>query len=609
MGIPGLTRFVDCYFAGWEQKRINGRLIIDGNNLMHCLYNMDWSNGGQYPEYRERVGVFFTALRVKGVDPLVVFDGIDHKEQKTDTSMKRRQERLGRIQIKIGSHYSRQLQCYHGILPTLCSSVIKMALKEFGVCFCVADGEGDETIAQLANHYCCPVLSEDSDFFVFRLKGGYIPYNRFHWESNPINAEIYFLDVFAKEMKFQDVALCYAIPAIFGNDFLPPCNLKSMNSIYHCIFGDISNNFKAVCKCLSGFPSLDLFIESPLGSCLKEKCLDSLELYSIPRSQSSLELLQSTVLKSHDGKKFPKWLIDLFRHGYVPSAAMKAAVLKKVLFDVVPDNFQKQSSLVCSRSIRQHVYALLNCECVTEYIRHSMNIQGDRVTSVPLSPPLTLDFVECTSTLERRDVCFNTLHCNENIMSNFMPQYSDWQLVVAATMFWVKHTNVPMYITKGLLLCFVICHDLYRSLKEIRHNCTAPVQFRRSKQWLDTLHAFAEWQSTYHSAITLNAVLMLPLKVISLASLYDGQIAMFLASSQNIDEISSTFNIDRKLYQLLKEVVITELAPKSSPKTEEVNPVQPKKTATKKCMPPQSKFAHTNRFALLQLDSDSEEEN
>ena len=481
--------------------------------------------------------------------------------------MKRRQERLKHIQIKIGSHYSRQLQCYHDILPALCPSVIKMALKEFGVCFCVADGEGDETIAQLANHYCCPVLSEDSDFLVFRLKGGYIPYNRFHWESNPITAEIYFLDVFAKQMKFQDVALCYAIPAIFGNDFLPPCNLKSMSSIYHCRSEGMPNNFKAICKCLSGFPSLDLYIESPLGACLKKRCLDSLELYSIPRSQSSHELFQSTVLKYHDGKDFPRWLIDLFRHGYVPSIAMNAAVLKKVIFAMVPDNFQKQSSLVCSRSIRQCVYALFNCECVTEYIRHGMSIQGDRVPSVPLYPQLTLDFVERTSTLDKRYVCFNTLHCDEKIMINFKAQYSDWQLVAAATLFWAKHTSVPMYIAKGLLLCFVICHGLYSSLKEIRRNCIVPVHFRQSKMWLDTLHAFAEWQSTYHSAITLNAVLMLPLKVISPASLYDGQIAMFLASSRNIDQISSTFNIDRKLYQLLKEVVI-ELLPKSSPKTE-----------------------------------------
>ena len=609
MGIQGLSTFVKEYFVGWERKQLCGRVVIDGNNLIHTLHTMDWSNGGQYPEYRKEVRAFFKALQTKGIEPIVILDGVDYEERKTAVMMRRRREGIQYIQSRISNHPTRPLQCCGRIIPGLCSREFIMALSDLGVSFFVADGEGDETIARVANHYSCPVVSNDSDFYIFRLKGGYIPYDRFFWESTPITGEVYYLEAFAKQFKFQDVALCYAIPAIVGNDFLPPCSHWYMNSIVP----DGENRFKAICQYLSEFHSLEFYIRSRLGGPTQEsRCLQSQAQYSIPKSQSCEDLAKSTVLKHHDGSDFPQWLIHHFRYGWVPSFVMEAAVLHKVLFPVVPDNFLKSSSITSSQTIREALYALLRCECVTEYIRDGLDVVGYAVPSLSLQEgdkPPTLSSITSLSPHRRQKILLNILQCDRCIKDRFRGKYRDWRLVAAATMFWAKHTNISTHIAKALLLCFLICSGLKRRLTEIRQKCRIPIDFRRSQKWLDTLHAFAQWQSTYHDAVALNAVLMEPLRVSSLAALYDGHIAMSLASLSNIDLASTRYDIDATLYEILKEAVLSSLVPPDPGPSHKAEGATAKKSQIKKPQVPPSQesvFAHANRFALLQLDSDTE---
>ena len=70
-----------------------------------------------------------------------------------------------------------------------------------GDCLFVADGDADIDIASLAIHRGCPVLSNDSDFYIFPLQYGYIPYSKFYWSdprNDKIYADIYFYDLFCR---------------------------------------------------------------------------------------------------------------------------------------------------------------------------------------------------------------------------------------------------------------------------------------------------------------------------------------------------------------------------------------------------------------------------
>ena len=44
MGIPKLTSFIKDYFAYWEERRVRGKLVVDGNNVLHSLHGgCEWS--------------------------------------------------------------------------------------------------------------------------------------------------------------------------------------------------------------------------------------------------------------------------------------------------------------------------------------------------------------------------------------------------------------------------------------------------------------------------------------------------------------------------------------------------------------------------------------
>ena len=82
------------------------------------------------------------------------------------------------------------------------------------------DGESDPAIALLANEYNCPVLSEDSDYYIFDLNVGYIPLSSLKITSKPIQCSIYVRNDLCREYGVNS-DLCLAIPAILGNDFIP----------------------------------------------------------------------------------------------------------------------------------------------------------------------------------------------------------------------------------------------------------------------------------------------------------------------------------------------------------------------------------------------------
>ena len=62
MGIPNLTSFVNNFFTGWKEEKLEKYLIIDGCSLCYYLYTFDWINGGQYTDYYRAIAEFFGAF-------------------------------------------------------------------------------------------------------------------------------------------------------------------------------------------------------------------------------------------------------------------------------------------------------------------------------------------------------------------------------------------------------------------------------------------------------------------------------------------------------------------------------------------------------------------
>ena len=122
----------------------------------------------------------------------------------------------------------------------------------------------------------------------------------------------------------------------------------------------------------------------------------------------------------------------------------------------------------------------------------------------------------------------------------------------------MKTTSAPQSVVKALLLCFMICSGFSdEKLRSLHRRCIMPVAFRKSQKWLDVLHLFVKWQVIYHTAWTLNALLMEPMCVFSPAFLYDGQIAMYLASTASVGHLVN--DIDTKLYHQLEYIVLVQI--------------------------------------------------
>ena len=567
MGISRLTSFVDNNFTGWQRQEIREHLIIDGFSMCYNLYSFDWSHGGQYPEYRDKLTDFFISLNRSGITPIVVMDGIDFKEEKTETILKRRNEVIKIIHKHTANTQKRNIEAVvDGVLPSLAIDVFMKLMIELNVTFIVADGEGDTVIYELANAYCCPVLSQDSDFFIYNLRGGYIPFNRFHWEASPINAEVYHYQAFCEQFKFQDETLRLIIPAIAGNDFIHA--VDSPNFLGH-IGREIEMDTKGlhrligVIRYISLYKSLDDFMShiksfSGLDSTEKERlysnCLESQKTYNSDKVTSLEEINANTELLAFNSESIPEWMIKQFRSGNLSNRIMESLVVGKCLLDIFVDNTAMSSCVLTSLQIRQFIYGLSGSSRVTEYYRDSLELAGkgiralDSVNGRSLPP---LSRIHLLSKIQREQLLYAMLGYDDHTSLD-----SEWKLVMAATVFWARHVNPSPHIIKALILSFVVCSTCPLELPRMRSQFFIPVDFRRSHKWMIPLHAFAQWQSTYLDTISLNQLLMLPLESISPALLYDGKLAMFFSLPENGDHFVAMLPINHQLYRDLVNVVL-----------------------------------------------------
>ena len=81
------------------------------------------------------------------------------------------------------------------------------------------------------------------------------------------------------------------------------------------------------------------------------------------------------------------------------------------------------------------------------------------------------------------------------------------------------------------------------------------MDFRQSQEWLDTLHWFQSVADYLSHCMDTECLLKEPMWVFSPAFLYDGQLAMYLASST--DTSQWLCEVDTTLYNCMEEIVLS----------------------------------------------------
>ena len=555
MGIPDLTTFVNNHFKGWEHKKVKGRLVLDGYSVMFHVCDMrSWYlGGGQYGQFREDTLYFIDSLKYSGISPVFVFDGIDYKQEKVEVQHIRRTDLISSIRKTFAGGKVAK------VLPLLFLEVFRDALKEREIPFYCVDGEGDPDTVALANHYQCPVVSGDSDFYMFNVEEGYIPMGRLYLNLEEIEADFYYRSSFIKYFKLAP-ELCLVIPAIAGNDFI---TVRQESDFHTTIKQDMmmkcgrpeASTVELSVEYLANFESLDHLLEhiSGLSDGTSRKDLEdnyrrANELYSITHVVSEDTLMKNTELRFFDGTKLPKWVLGQYRDGNFMSSLIEALVLRKCLLRIVPDDPQRETAHACSRPIRQAIYGILEQpkssgsdeSFVEEIVREGSRLVGKLVKRVFLVNDLQLpsiDSIESMTPAQRKSILYAILGCNVNHLEH------RWQLVAAASYFWVRATKPSKKQIKCLVLTFLA------GQRTSQDEC----QHRKSPQWMKSFHCYAQWQCVYLDTMKLNNLLMNPFFCQSPALLFDGEMVMNYVL-RNIERVVSELHArQRELYEDLIE--------------------------------------------------------
>lgn len=224
-------------------------------------------------------------------------------------------------------------------------------LRSIGIQIYVVES-ADNAIAGLANHYECPVLSSDSDFFLFQLHAGVIQID--HWLTEKISARMFNLELFMKQFSLKEYEQCLIIPAVKGNGRIKE---KSSSHEWSELLHKVSK-----CSCQEYLQQQD----SSLKTADLQKARDFYCKFNLP-----LSLEDST-----DTHPLPKWIYIECERGCSLTSFITVFHEQQYHLPKVVEVIEKQSAWKFSTSIRQYLYGFLFCSStvpVKEIIREDCN--------------------------------------------------------------------------------------------------------------------------------------------------------------------------------------------------------------------------------------------
>ncbi len=400
MGILGLTTFIDDnQHLLSDCSLCDVPIIIDGNNLYHFLYyyfGVSHQYGGDYDAFAAKIRYFFTTLQKCRITPHVIFDGAyDLDDRKLATALRRAKDRMHLAYML--SHLGRGK-----ILPINAYSVFLSVLDEMKISHVTCDFEADGEIASLANTMRCPVMTNDSDFFIYDIKEGvvlidYFNLRVFHSEKHSsmeadeehtggyyLKVQKYYFRTFHRQFPGMDKRLIPLFATLMGSENIDGRKLEPFFSSVR--LPKSSSNKMFTSKKHSRMLGLLLWLEragtyttalenilvhfkKEMRPAIEQSITNSVEGYSNPSSKlqnylMSFELecdmrcLDSSVC-TYNGRELPGWLLLYLRNGQLPSFLINALVRHQVILLAQVEMMSHPSSYQCALPLRRLIYGII----------------------------------------------------------------------------------------------------------------------------------------------------------------------------------------------------------------------------------------------------------
>ncbi|XP_071024567.1 single-strand DNA endonuclease ASTE1-like [Oncorhynchus clarkii lewisi] len=416
MGVQGLTSFIEDHGEILTDDQFcNSKLVIDGTNLYHLLYftsGVDQQHGGDYDVFEDQVCKFFKALRDCGIEPYVVIYGGSNYTDKILGSLKNRVEsKIANAKALAESSIANAaaLAEKSGVLPTLVKQVFKQVLSSLKVPFAHCIFKAEQEIASLAQRWKCPVLSNNSDFYIFDIQEGCLPFSHFQWQNMSVQpgssqsyipCKRYTTTRFCEHFNINR-ELLPVFAAIAGNDYV---NLRkrgfsfkwednllmesNQNPTFEFRLLKWLARFQGQQEALDSVSSLIYGNDRDKMDVALQDLSQSIEWNTIPLGclekffiggdapDPSLLLNNLSVL--------PKWTWLPLTKGTLPSDMIYSLLRRQVIQGVQVEDHSLPSGNITSRPIRQVFYGLLLGEGieVEEYDRKGKNLTRSKVTAI-----------------------------------------------------------------------------------------------------------------------------------------------------------------------------------------------------------------------------------
>lgn len=222
MGIRGLQTFIEQKLGLLENFQLNNcNVLFDGNSIYHQMYSechLTCLFGGEYEKFAIYCRQLFQSFQKCRINVIVVFDGARIDNRKLATTLERSRKRID---------FSTKLSVNLNLSPLLLRQTFINVLNEMDIPHISAIGEGDDECVSLANHLDCYLISRDSDYYVYNLKKGYIPFD--YVDVNPIENELGCLYLSAQLYQIENLLMKFPglthptlslACCLCGNDYL-----------------------------------------------------------------------------------------------------------------------------------------------------------------------------------------------------------------------------------------------------------------------------------------------------------------------------------------------------------------------------------------------------
>ncbi|XP_041650337.1 protein asteroid homolog 1 [Cheilinus undulatus] len=574
MGVQGLASLVGAHTKIYRDVKFSKRrLVVDGCNLLYLLYfdsGLELIRGGEYAAFEDLVERFAKSLKDCGVSAYVVLDGgMDLTGKKDETLVLRTKDKIKRATQ--AAEETRQEK----VLPQMASLVFRQTLARMGVPVAQCYAEADQEIAALAREWQCPVLSNDSDFYIFDLTGGLLPITYFHWEAgdkNGIPCKIYYSSCFCIVFEIQPQILP-AFAALAGNDYV---KLQWMDaSISWSDFAPAANRrpphyLEGLLCWLKDFSQPKDAFKAALGLMgelskeQKKKVIMGLMLgmkeYQLPPS-SLMKFFIHGVAPPYPEveEENASWILAPVMQGRLTSDVLDVLLLNSMSLSCFVDRADFPSAHLTSRSIRQVMYRLLLGKDEKGPI-YEVDREGNVVKGFPVKPAasgvpdeLEIESLNKVEPSVRLQVLLETLGVSEASLMGLQPHL---RLLVAITCYWLKKAEPKPDETMLKALLLGISHgDSLRQRAALRKEKT----LLKLQLDADVLHAFNQWQGCLRQSIHLNQLLGFPLPEPQIARCYEGtlvhRLVQMMRTDQKLKKFLRSSRTDAKEYHSMLAVI------------------------------------------------------